>query len=161
MNEQNKKDDTIIKNGVIQIDAESIVFTKGAFKACDDQDDDLGLQEGTTMESQEMNRVYFKDGKIYLNGNRIPYVTDIEIKKHVGDSTNVKIEFLAKVKDLDSDQLRRKEGAQGMDSIEIDVALYRGSHRLTQAELFELKKSNPSKEELDKFTVKLTQRTLK
>ena len=54
-----------------------------------------------------------------------------------------------------------KEGAQGMDSIEIDVALYRGSHRLTQAELFELKKSNPSKEELDKYTVKLTQRTLK
>lgn len=48
-----------------------------------------------------------------------------------------------------------------MDSIEIDVALYRGSHRLTQAELFELKKSNPSKEEQDKFTVKLTQRTLK
>lgn len=49
MNEQNKKatydgmdrkkkDDTIIKNGVIQIDAESIVFAKGAaFKACDDQ----------------------------------------------------------------------------------------------------------------------------
>lgn len=41
MNEQNKKathdgmdrkkkDDTIIKNGVIQIDAESIVFAKGA-----------------------------------------------------------------------------------------------------------------------------------
>lgn len=43
MNEQNKKDDTIIKNGVIQIDAESIVFAKGAFKACDDQDDDLGM----------------------------------------------------------------------------------------------------------------------
>lgn len=48
MNEQNKKaahdgmdrkkkDDPIIKNGVIQIDAESIVFAKGAFKACDDQ----------------------------------------------------------------------------------------------------------------------------
>lgn len=37
MNGQNKKDDTIIKNGVIQIDAESIVFVKGAFKACDDQ----------------------------------------------------------------------------------------------------------------------------
>ncbi|MGJ3747790.1 hypothetical protein ACLOBP_05185 [Limosilactobacillus fermentum] len=48
MNEQNKKathdgmdrkkkDDTIIKNCVIQIDAESIVFAKGAFKACDDQ----------------------------------------------------------------------------------------------------------------------------
>ena len=48
MNEQNKKatydgmdrkkkDDTIIKNAVIQIDAESIVFAKGAFKACDDQ----------------------------------------------------------------------------------------------------------------------------
>ena len=37
MNEQNKKDDTIIKNGVIQIGAESIVFAKGAFKACDDQ----------------------------------------------------------------------------------------------------------------------------
>ena len=48
MNEQNKKathdgmdrkkkDDTIIKNGVIQIDAESIVFAKGAFKACDDK----------------------------------------------------------------------------------------------------------------------------
>ena len=48
MNEQNKKathdgmdwkkkDDTIIKNGVIQIDAESIVFAKSAFKACDDQ----------------------------------------------------------------------------------------------------------------------------
>lgn len=47
MNEQNKKatydgmdrkkkDDTI-KNGVIQINAESIVFAKGAFKACDDQ----------------------------------------------------------------------------------------------------------------------------
>lgn len=35
MNEQNKKDDTIIKNGVIQIDAESIVFAKGAFKAYD------------------------------------------------------------------------------------------------------------------------------
>lgn len=33
--------------------------------------------------------------------NRIPYVTDIEIKKHVGDSTNVRIEFLAKVNDLD------------------------------------------------------------
>lgn len=43
MNEQNKKatydgmdrkkkDDTIIKNGVIQIDAESIVFAKGAFR---------------------------------------------------------------------------------------------------------------------------------
>ena len=32
-----KKDDTIIKNGVIQIDAESIIFAKGAFKACDDQ----------------------------------------------------------------------------------------------------------------------------
>ena len=48
-----------------------------------------------------------------------------------------------------------------MDSIEIDVALYRGSHRLTQTELLELKKSNPSKEELDKFTVKLIQRTLK
>lgn len=54
MNEQNKKaahdgmdrkkkDDTIIKNGVIQIDAESIVFAKGALKACDDQDDDLGM----------------------------------------------------------------------------------------------------------------------
>lgn len=64
MNEQNKKatydgmdrkkkDDTIIKNGVIQIDAESIVFKPQAFKACDDQqnldssanhqDDDLGL----------------------------------------------------------------------------------------------------------------------
>jgi hypothetical protein len=53
------------------------------------------------MENQEMNSVYFKDGKIYLNGNRIPYVTDIEIKKHVGDSTNVRIEFLAKVNDLD------------------------------------------------------------
>lgn len=37
MNEQNKKDDTTIKNGVIQIDAESVVFAKGAFKACDDQ----------------------------------------------------------------------------------------------------------------------------
>lgn len=48
-----------------------------------------------------------------------------------------------------------------MDSIEIDVVLYRGSHRLTQAELFELKKSSPSKEELDRLTVKLTQRTLK
>lgn len=53
MNEQNKKDDTIIKNSVIQIDAESIVFAKGAFKDCDDQqnfdssanhqDDDLGM----------------------------------------------------------------------------------------------------------------------
>ena len=32
-----KKKDDIIKNGVIQIDAESIVFAKGAFKACDDQ----------------------------------------------------------------------------------------------------------------------------
>lgn len=32
MNEQNKKDDTIIKNGVIKIDAESIVFAKGAFR---------------------------------------------------------------------------------------------------------------------------------
>ena len=31
--------------------------------------------------ADEMNSVYFKDGKIYLNGNRIPYVTDIEIKK--------------------------------------------------------------------------------
>ena len=41
--------------------------------------------------ADEMNSVYFKDGKIYLNGNRIPYVTDIEIKKHVGDSTNVRI----------------------------------------------------------------------
>lgn len=48
MNEQNKKaahdgmdrkkkDDPIIKNGVIQIDAESIVFAKDAFKAYDDQ----------------------------------------------------------------------------------------------------------------------------
>ncbi|UVF14223.1 hypothetical protein [Limosilactobacillus fermentum] len=35
--DRKKKDDTIIKNGVIQIDAESIVFAKGAFKACDDQ----------------------------------------------------------------------------------------------------------------------------
>ncbi|QWQ34245.1 hypothetical protein [Limosilactobacillus fermentum] len=57
--------------------------------------------------ADEMNSVYFKDGKIYLNGNRIPYVTDIEIKKHVGDSTNVRIEFLAKVNDLDSDQLMK------------------------------------------------------
>lgn len=57
------------------------------------------------MESQEMNSVYFKDGNIYLNGNRVPYVTDIEIKKHAGDSTNVRIGFLAKVNDLDSDGL--------------------------------------------------------
>lgn len=35
--DRKKKDDTIIKNGVIQIDAESIVFAKGAFKSCDDQ----------------------------------------------------------------------------------------------------------------------------
>lgn len=34
MNEQNKKDDTIIKDGVIQIDAKSIIFTNSAFKAC-------------------------------------------------------------------------------------------------------------------------------
>ncbi|MGY5623181.1 hypothetical protein [Limosilactobacillus fermentum] len=59
MNEQNKKsthdgmdrkkkDDTIIKNGVIQIDAESIVFAKGAFKACDDQQNqDSSHQEMT------------------------------------------------------------------------------------------------------------------
>lgn len=59
--------------------------------------------------ADEMNSVYFKDGKIYLNGNRIPYVTDIEIKKHVGDSTNVRIEFLAKVNDLDSDQLTKRQ----------------------------------------------------
>lgn len=63
MNEQNKKathdgmdrkkkDDTIIKNGVIQIDAESIVFAKGAFKACDDQDD-LGQQEVVAMRTVE------------------------------------------------------------------------------------------------------------
>lgn len=61
------------------------------------------------MENQEMNSVYFKDGKIYLNGNRIPYVTDIEIKKHAGDSTNVKIEFLAKVNGLDNDQLTKRQ----------------------------------------------------
>ena len=59
--------------------------------------------------ADEMNSVYFKDGKIYLNGNRIPYVTDIEIKKHVGDSANVRIEFLAKVNDLDSDQLTKRQ----------------------------------------------------
>lgn len=59
--------------------------------------------------ADEMNSVYFKDGKIHLNGNRIPYVTDIEIKKHVGDSTNVRIEFLAKVNDLDSDQLTKRQ----------------------------------------------------
>lgn len=63
MNEQNKKDDTIIKNGVIQIGAESIVFAKGAFKACDDQqnfdssanhqDYDLGLWEATRMYEPE------------------------------------------------------------------------------------------------------------
>ncbi|WP_270519497.1 hypothetical protein [Limosilactobacillus fermentum] len=59
MNEQNKKsthdgmdrkkkDDTIIKNGVLQIDAESIVFAKGAFKACDDQQNqDSSHQEMT------------------------------------------------------------------------------------------------------------------
>lgn len=35
--DRKKKDDTIIKNAVIQIDAESIVFAKSAFKACDDQ----------------------------------------------------------------------------------------------------------------------------
>lgn len=35
--DRKKKDDTIIKNGVIQIDAGSIVFAKSAFKACDDQ----------------------------------------------------------------------------------------------------------------------------
>lgn len=52
MNEQNKKDDTIIKNGVIQIDAESIVFAKGAFKACDDQDD-LGQQEEKTWKNKK------------------------------------------------------------------------------------------------------------
>lgn len=59
--------------------------------------------------ADEMNSVYFKDGKIYLNGNRIPYVTDIEIKKHAGDSTNVRIGFLAKVNDLDSDQLTKRQ----------------------------------------------------
>lgn len=52
MNEQNKKDDTIIKNGVIQIDAESIVFAKGAFKACDDQYD-LEQQEVVAMRTVE------------------------------------------------------------------------------------------------------------
>ena len=54
MNEQNKKDDTIIKNGVIQIDAESIFFAKGAFKACDDQQN---LDSSTNQEQGLQNHL--------------------------------------------------------------------------------------------------------
>ncbi len=55
----------------------------------------------------QMNEVCFKNGKTYLNGSYIPYATDIEIKKHAGNTTSVKIEFLAKVNDLDNDQLKK------------------------------------------------------
>ena len=37
MGKEEKKDGTIIKDSVIQINAESIVFAKGTFKAYDDQ----------------------------------------------------------------------------------------------------------------------------
>lgn len=77
MNEQNKKDDTIIKNGVIQIDAESIVFAKGAFKACDDQDDDLGLQEAVAMRTvEEFKKATSKCQKPMSDYSRIIVETD-------------------------------------------------------------------------------------
>lgn len=77
MTEQNKKDDTIIKNGVIQIDAESIVFAKGAFKACDDQDDDLGLQEVVVMRTvEELEKATNKCQKPMSDYARIIVETD-------------------------------------------------------------------------------------
>lgn len=42
-------------------------------------------------------------------------------------------------------------------SIDVNVTLYKGNQRLTEAELDQLKKSNPSREELDKIHVKLEQ----
>lgn len=92
MNEQNKKDDTIIKNGVIQIDAESIVFAKGAFKACDDQqnfdssanhqDYDLGLQEVVAMRTvEEFEKATNKCQKPMSDYARIIVETDEKIPK--------------------------------------------------------------------------------
>ena len=51
----------------------------------------------------QMNEVCFKNGKTYLNGSYIPYATDIEIKKHAGSLSCVKIEFLANFNSLDND----------------------------------------------------------
>lgn len=41
--------------------------------------------------------------------------------------------------------------------IDFNVTLYKGNQRLTEAVLDQLKKSNPSREELDKIHVKLEQ----
>lgn len=37
MTEQNKKNSRLLNEGIIYVDAESIVFKPQAFKACDDQ----------------------------------------------------------------------------------------------------------------------------
>lgn len=41
--------------------------------------------------------------------------------------------------------------------IEVTVTFYKGPHRLSKSEVEQLKKSNPSREELDKIHVKLEQ----
>ena len=41
--------------------------------------------------------------------------------------------------------------------VDVAVTFYKGNRRMTKVELEQLKKSNPSKEELDKIHVKLEQ----
>lgn len=65
----------------------------------------------------QMNEVCFKDGQMYLNGSCIPYATDIEIKKHAGSPSCVKIEFLANFNSLDNDQLMKLDASKAASAI--------------------------------------------
>ena len=65
----------------------------------------------------QMNEVCFKNGKTYLNGSCIPYATDIEIKKHAGGPSCVKIEFLANFNSLDNDQLMKLDASKAASAI--------------------------------------------
>lgn len=50
-----------------------------------------------------MNILEMKSKKIYLNGIEIPYVEDVDIKKHADDYADVTLKIIAKVKGLDVD----------------------------------------------------------
>lgn len=65
----------------------------------------------------QMNEVCFKNGKTYLNGSYIPYVEDIEIKKHAGHTSHVKIEFLAKIDSLDNGQPMKLDASKAASAI--------------------------------------------
>lgn len=52
---------------------------------------------------ESLNKISFKNNKIFLDEKEIKGVTDLEIKKHASEIAGVTIKLNAYIKDLDDD----------------------------------------------------------